>query len=1062
MPEQNLNPNKKIGFLPKIALTRPVTVVMTLLAFLVVGFIAYAYMPVELMPAGYSPPFLGVWVPYPNANPEEVEQFIAQPIEEVIRTIKGVQSVETNSFTDGCWAFVRFNQGTDMDLAYSQLRDRMDRVKADLPDDIERIYIRKWSNDDQPIMWIALIPEKPLDDPYYFTEQLFKRPLERIDGVANVDISGADEKSVLIYIRQDAIRGYKINLYNVIESLRQDNFSMSAGYIRSGGQKIYVRSIGKFRSLDDIRNIPIKGANIQLKDVADVRYDVPEHTWIQYINGKPAIQIGIYKEAMANTVKLCNEIETKLHRILHDKRLKNFKMQILFDQGKYIRESVNNLKNTGLWGGIFAFLVLYFFLRRFRMTLIVIVAIPLSILISLMVIYFIGWSMNIITMMGLMISIGMVVDNSIVVLENIYHKKMQGYDVKSAATHGASEVALAVTMATLTTVVVFLPLILMNDKVGFSFYMLRIGLPVIFSLLASLLVALVFIPLAASRIVSKRKVSEPISVQKANLYYQRTLKWVLTHRLETFLILLLVVISTRFAAMHVGRTDNVSGNINDFRLMIDMPENYSLQDARRVVDAVQDSIKAKAALYNLSTLDVRYRHNTARIHVFLKPEKAQSWYEVVFNGILRGLGWKRKRIMNRDQVVEDVKKRLPEFAGVKFRTTWQQQGGDESSSLTVSLYGDDTRKLSQLAKEVERRLRTLPEIISVETEQERGQDEVHILINREQAQKYGISPKVITGTIMYALRGIQLPRYQTAEKEIRMLLQLRKEDRRNFEQLKNLTFFTKNGREIPLAAVARLEVKKGFGEIHRENGKTYLSVKANTTSKNISALYQKIDRAMAGFKMPYGYSWSKGKRFRRLSQSSQSMMFAIILSVTFVFLLMGILFESFVLPLSVIVSIPFSFVGAYWILYLTGTPLDMMSQIGFIILIGIVVNNAIVLIDLVNRLRREGKDRFEALLEGGKNRFRPILMTAFTTIGGLIPMAVGTTKMIGIPYSPMGRTIIGGLIFSTLVSLIAVPWAYTLFDDMRNYFKQFSLGILGKWKPRPDSGIQDETAIDDA
>ncbi|MCD6376480.1 MAG: efflux RND transporter permease subunit [Caldisericaceae bacterium] len=1045
---------EKIGLLPYLALHRPVTVVMTLLALLVVGFIAYTQIPVELMPAGFTPPFLGVWVPYPNANPEEVEQFIARPLEENIRTIKGVKSVETNSFTNGCWAFVRFVQGTDMDLAYSQLRDRMDRVKAELPEDVERIFIRKWSNDDEPIMWVAMIPEKPLEDPYYFTEQLIKKPLERIDGVANVEIWGAEEKSILIYINQDAVKSYKINLYNVIESLRQDNFSMSSGYIRSGGQKIYVRSIGKFRTLEDIRNIPIKGANILLKDVADVRYDVPERQWIQRIDGQPAIQIGIQKESMANTVQLCRQIENKLHQIMTDSRFEGFKMEILFDQGQYIEESVDNLQKAGIWGAFFAFLVLYFFLRRFRMTMIVIVAIPLSILISLTVIYFIGWSMNLITMMGLMISIGRVVDNSIVVLENIYHKKALGLDVKQAAARGASEVSLAVTMATMTTVVVFLPLILMNDEIGFSFYMLRIGLPVIFSLLASLFVALVFIPLAASRIVSQRKVKEPPIIYRINGYYQSTLRWVLTHRIESFLILLFILISMNFAASRVGRTDNMQGNINDFRLMVDMPDNYTLDDAKQVVKAVEDTIRAKSDLYQVRTIDVRYRQNFGRIHVFLKPEETEEWYEVIFKSLLGLFGLKNDRRMSRDDVVADVKKRLPEFAGVKYRTSWQQQGGDESSSVTVSLYGDDTRKLAELAKEVERRLSVIPEIISVETDQEKGQNEVHIIVNREQARKYGISPRVITGTIMYALRGIQLPKYQTEEKEIDMMLQLRPEDRKNFEQLKNITFFSANGKEIPLAVLAKLEVTKGFGEIHREDGKTYLSVKANTTSKDIAKIYAKIDQAMAGFKMPYGYSWSKGKRFFKLSESNQNMMFAVILSVTFVFLLMGILFESFVLPLSVIISIPFSFVGAFWILYLTDTPLDMMGQIGFIILIGIVVNNAIVLVDLVNRLRKEGKDRLTALIEGGKNRFRPILMTAFTTIGGLIPMAVGNTKMIGIPYAPMGRTIIGGLIFSTLVSLIAVPWAYTLFDDMRNYFKQLSLGIL-------NSGTKVEPVVED-
>lgn len=1030
------------ALLPRLALNRPITVLMTLLALLVVGFIAYTQISVELMPAGFSPPFLGVWTPYPNANPEEVEQFIARPIEESVRTIEGVQTVETNSFTNGCWAFIRFNQGTDMDLAYSQLRDRMDRVKPELPDDVERLYIRKWSNDDEPIMWIALIPEEPIEDPYYFTEQLIKKPLEQIDGVANIDIWGADEKSIQIYINQDAVKSYKINLYQVIETLRQDNFALSSGHIRSGQQKIYVRSIGKFRSLEDIRRIPIRGTNIRLSDIAEVRYDVPERTWVQRIDGKAAIQIGVFKESLANTVDLCRKVENKFRdEFMKDRRFAGFKIEILFDQGHFIEESVDNLKNAGMWGGFFAFLVLYFFLRRFRMTLILNIAIPLSILVSLTILYFIGWTLNLITMMGLMISIGMVVDNSIVVLENIYHKRAQGLKDKAAAGVGTSEVSLAVTMATFTTIVVFMPLILMNDQMGFQFYMLRIGLPVIFALLASLMVAMIFIPLAASKIVSRREVKEPEMILRLNRSYQNSLKWVLNHRLETFIVLILIFMSSLVIMNKIAGTDDAQGNINDFRLMLDLPDNYTMDDARRLVTQVEDTIKARAELYNLRTIDVRYRQNFARIHAFLYPEESESWYDVIFNGARRIFGIKTSKYMERDAVVEDVKKRIPDFPGVKVRTSWWQQGS-EGSSVTVGLYGDDTNKLAELSEEVERRLKRIPEILSVEADRETGADEIRLVIKREQAQKYGISPRVISGTVMYALRGIQLPKYQTEQKEIDMIIQLREEDRKNLEQLKNITFFSANGKEIPLDVIASFYVKKGFGEIHRENGKTYLAVKANTTSDNMGKLYAKIDRVMEGFEMPYGYTWNKGQRFRRFNEGSQSMQFAVILSITFVFLLMGILFESFVLPLSVIMAIPFSFVGAYWILFITGTPMDMMSRIGFVILIGIVVNNAIVLVDLVNRLRKEGYQRFEALIEAGKNRFRPILMTAFTTIGGLIPMAVGNAKMIGIPYAPMGRTIIGGLIFSTLVSLIAVPWAYTIFDDMRGYFKRLVSGVL--------------------
>ncbi len=237
---------EKISLLPRLALFRPVSVLMSLLALLVVGYIAYTQIAVELMPAGFTPPFLGVWAPYPNANPEEVEQFIARPIEEVVRTIKGVQTVETRSHTNGCWTFIRFAQGTEMDIAYSQLRDRMDRVKADIPDDVERLYIRKWSNDDMPILYVAMIPDEPIEDPFYFAEQFIKKPLERIDGIANVEIEGADEKSIQIYINQDAVKSFKINLYNVIQKLQRDNFAISSGNLRSGGQKIFVRSVGKF------------------------------------------------------------------------------------------------------------------------------------------------------------------------------------------------------------------------------------------------------------------------------------------------------------------------------------------------------------------------------------------------------------------------------------------------------------------------------------------------------------------------------------------------------------------------------------------------------------------------------------------------------------------------------------------------------------------------------------------------------------------------------------------------------------------------------------------------
>ncbi len=1044
--------SQKQGLLPRLSINRPVTVIMSLVALLVIGFIAFTQISVDLMPTGFTPPFLGVWTPYGNSNPREVEEQIAKPIEEQIRTISGVRRVTSSSSANGCWTFIQFAQGTDMNLAYAQLRDRMDRVKAEIPQDIERLFLRKWDNDDEPIMWMALVEKEPHDDPYLLLEQHLQKPLERLDGIAKVDIWGAEEKSILVQINQDLVKSYKVNLYEVIQQLRRDNFSISSGHVTDGQRKIYVRSFGRFKAREEVEQLPIRGTNLKLKDIAEIKYDVPEHRWRLRIDDRSAITLGIYKESSANTVELCESIAQHFEdEVKNDPVLSGFRIETLFNQGEFIQDSVDNLKRTGMWGGLFAFCVLYFFLRRLRMTLIVNLAIPLSLLITLTVMYFMGWTLNLITMMGLMISIGMVVDNSIVVLENIYRRRAMGDDDKKASLFGASEVGLAVTLATLTTVVVFLPLILMSDDSGFRFYMLRIGLPVMVALVASLFVAMIFIPLAATRIVSNRKVKEPKAITRSNNLYQRSLAWAITHRLEMFFIVILAMVSMQWAAQNVKQTDDSEGNINDFRFIFDMPDNFTIEDAENMFATVEDTIQAKREVYGIKTVMSRHSNNRGQIRVFLHPSPKQDWYEIVYENTMQKLGLLEKKVMAREDVIADIKERMPRMPGVEVKTSWHRQSGGDDSSIAVTLYGDDTNTLAELAEEVERRIRSLPEIVSLETDREKGADEIHLEIKREQAKKYGIQPNAITGTVQYALRGFPLPKFQTEEKEINVHIQLREEDRRNLSQLKNLTFFTQSGKEIPLDAVADFTVKKGFGDIKRENGKTYLQVKANTTSDDIAGLYGKVDKVMQGFEMPFGYTWSKGQHFRRFQEDSDSAFFAIILSACFVFLLMGFLFESFVLPLSVILAIPFSFFGAYWILVLTGTPIDIMSRIGFVILVGVVVNNAIVLIDLINRLRKEGWARFDAIIEAGKQRFRPILMTAFTTIGGLLPMAIGNASMIGIPYAPMGRTIIGGLLTSTLLSLIAVPWAYTLFDDMREYFRKLTALYVRKRNIDPAS-----------
>ena len=706
---------------------------------------------------------------------------------------------------------------------------------------------------------------------------------------------------------------------------------------------------------------------------------------------------------------------------------------------------VNNLQNSGLWGGLFAAIVLFFFLRAVRITLIITLAIPLSILATITALYFMGWSLNMATMMGLMLSLGLVVDNAIVIVENIYRKLQEGIDPRTSSVEGAGEVGLAVTMATLTTVVVFLPLILMSDEQEFSFWMLRIGLPVIVGLVASLLIALIFIPLAALKLATSEEKGELGVIVWVRKYYVRSLKWVLNNRLDAFVIALVLFASIQIPMEGMKRTDKQNRNDSRMDLAFEMPSGQSLQQAEKFMNAVEDTVMVRKGEYNVDMLRTYFRRGWGRVTLFFVEEEDMEWYQVAWHDLGTATGFIEKKHLDYKEIERDIRKRLYLPPGITLRVNWENP--EQDARVNVSLYGEDTRVLIDLAEEVERRLESIPGLLSVNTDMDQGGTELQVRLNREQIQRYGISPQVISGNIAYALRGANVNKFHTDDgREVDIRVQLASYDRQNLQDLRNLTFAAGGDREVPLESLASIYVERTLGRIRRENRQTMLNVSARASKDHAQELFTQVDQVMQGFDMPRGYRWDKGTRFVALEEQDQSQMFAVIMSVTFVFLLMGVLFESFVLPLSVIVSIPFSFLGVYWMLYLTNTTFEIMSMIGSVILIGVVVNNAIVLIDLANRLRAGGKSRFDALVEAGEHRFRPILMTTFTTAFGLVPMAAGNSKMVGLAYAPLGRTMVGGLLASMVLTLMLVPLFYTFFDDFRDVAQRIMASAFGNKK----------------
>ncbi|HJP31521.1 MAG TPA: efflux RND transporter permease subunit [Candidatus Latescibacteria bacterium] len=1032
------------SWLPRLSVDRPVSVIMVVIATLVVGYVAYSRIPLALFPSGMDGDRLHIRVSYADASPEEVEEKITRPLEEAIATVPRIAKVQSGAYRGGAWARVEFQPHTDMHEAYAALRDRMDRLMPEMPDDVERIRLRKWDQDDWPVMWMGAYLVGDFVDPFQVLDVHVRPELQRIEGVGTVEVWGEVGKQVRIELDQARLKGHGIQPFQIGSQLASQNFTISGGYVMEGGRKIYVRSMGRFESIDEIRDLIVDPEhNLRLRDIADVDLRPPKKDWFNRIDGRPSLGIEVKKASTGNLVQISRGVRAKLEELKERPHLEGIDFEVFWDQGTHVVESVDNLKSTGLWGGMFAAMVLFFFLRAVRMTMIITLAIPLSLLVTIATIYFMGWTLNLITMMGLMLSLGLVVDNAIVIVENIYRRREEGASPRDASIQGAGEVGLAVTMATLTTVVVFLPLMLMSDEEEFSFIMIRLGGPVIVGLLASLVIALAVIPLAAMHLGTPRKGTEPWVIRKLRGGYTRMLRWVLSHRLDTTLMVLAAMASIQIPMNAMKRTDEGNNNNKDIWLAFEMPAGQTLEAADKFISSVEDTLMNHKEPYNIKVLETWSRNSWGRIHIILNQEENAEWYEVAWDDLLTSLDLRQSPHLTYKETLEDIKERILTPPGISLRVNWRS-GGDDAA-VSINLYGEDTRTLINLSGEVERRLETIPGLLSVQTDMDKGSTELQIELNRDQVRRYGVDPRAISGNIAYALRGQELTKFRTNDgREVGVFFQLREVDRQSVLQLRNLTFPTATGEEIPLESLATLNVERALGGIRRENRQTILTVTATATKDDAKELFEQIDLAMAGFEMPRGYRWDKGARYVRIERQDETQMFALVLSVTFVFLLMGVLFESFVLPLSVIIAIPFSFLGVYWTLYLMDTPFDILCGIGTIILVGVVVNNAIVLIDMANRLRADGMGRFDALVDAGIHRFRPILMTTFTTVVGLLPMAVGNAKMIGMPYAPLGRTMMGGLLASTVLTLVIVPLFYTFFDDVRVLFQRLLASALSR------------------
>ncbi|MCP4221534.1 MAG: efflux RND transporter permease subunit [bacterium] len=1028
--------------LPRFSLRRPVTVTMILVALLVIGFIAYKRIKTDLLPAGLNSPQLWVWIPYRDANPREIEEQIVKPIEGQLKTVKNIKNIISYSRTTNCSFRLEFAQGTNMDLAYSQVGDRLERSRPLIPDEIDRIFIWRQRETAIPTMFMGISFGPEVEDPHYVTDTYIKKAVEGINGVANVELHGIKERFIQIVLDNDKLKTFRINLYQLMNRLMTDNFAMSNGYVFMGKSKYMLRCQSRFKTLEDVSNIEI-GKGLRLSDIANVKYDFEEETrGIMRVDGKLAAGMAVFKESRANTVEVSRKITAKLEeQFKNHPGLKGVDYFIFWNQGRAISESIDNINATAFWGGIFAFLVLLYFLRKIRVTILLTLAIPLSLLVTVLVLYFMGWTLNTITMMGIMLSIGLVVDNSIVITENIYRFFGMGYNLERSSILGASEVGMAITMATLTTIVVFLPMMIMGGDSNMSFFMVRIGTPVIIAILASLFIALVFIPLASVKFLKKEQisVSQP-SHSLITQQYQNVMVKILKHRKDAVIIIIGLIIS-QFVAFGLMKKGLTGGGLQDAFVMVEFPNNYSIEKRDQTLLDISERIMERDDVYHIDHISTRARMYRGWIEIYLEPQRDKQWYQVIYRKFANLVGLSDYRRLGKEQLAEDIKEHLPVIPGVKMSTSFREEEGKESSTLSFTLSGYDTGILSNIAADLEKQIRRVDGVLSIENDKELGNDEIHVAVDRNRAFRMGTNSQYISQYLAFNLRRRKISNYQTPEKEIPVYVLSSPDLRRSVAQLQNTFIKADNGKETTLSSISDITFHKSMGTIRRENGRASMQIKisiskdgADEGTKKMGARVEKVFRR---YNYPTGYAYGRGRQLTRFREQDNDMIMAVGFSIVFVMIIMGILFESIVLPFSVLVAIPAAFVGSFWLLYITGTTFEIMAGIGLVILVGVVVNNAIVLIDLINQYRKTGMNREQAILVAGVYRFRPILMTALTTIFGLIPMAIGNATLIGTPYSPMGVTMIGGLISSTFLTLFAVPVFYTYFDDLQKFLPRF-------------------------
>lgn len=1009
----------------RFSVKKPVTITMMILIVIVLGVVSLSKLQIDLLPQ-MDLPYVMVQTSYSGAGPEEIENLVTKPLEQTVATVENIEAVISYSNEGSSILLMQFAFSTDMDEVMLQLRENIDLVEGFLPEGTTSPIVAKLDPNAMPIIQLAVSSNGDIITTQKIAEDVISPRLERVEGTASAGVSGGLEQEVEIMLKEEALKGYNLSPSYIGQMLQAANINLPGGAVKKGNNELTVRTIGEFKSIEEIRNLAIPlstGGTIRLQDIADVNLSNKEQSSITKLDGKEVVQISVMKQSDGNTVNVAKSVDKELEKIKQE--YPDINIVTIFNQADYINFAIDNLVRTAISGGFLAIVVLLVFLRSFKTTLVIALSIPISIITTFVILFFTDITLNMMTIGGLALGIGMLVDNSIVVLENIYRNRSLGMDRTKASIDGANEVSMAVTASTLTTVAVFIPIVFTGGLAATIFK--DFALSIVIALFSSLMIALTLVPMLSSKLVSVKNLESEEAQEKKHgpliVGYKKVLDWSLKHRFITITISVAMFVASIVMVASVGAEFFPATDEGMINVTVSLPAGSETHEVDDVLKEVQSSIQDIPEVVSIFTsagssgvMSIGGGSNSGSISVILSDLS--------------------ERDRSAKEISDEIRKIVKDVPGAEMSVTESSMMmmGTGSGQISISVKGDEIETLKSIGNDFKNIIENVEGTREVTTSYEDGIPQVQIIADRGIASQYGLTTTQIGSAVSSTLSGSNVTKFKVDGNELDVVLKGDNMYGQSMSLLEMLPVPTPTGSNIPLSEVADIRIEDGPISIMRENQTRVLTVSGSVVGRDIQSVSTEIQNLLNEYEMPYGYSYTFGGETEQIVETFTDLAMVMIVAIVLVYMIIAAQFESLIQPLSIMFSVPLALSGGFIGLFVTGLPLNVIGIIGLIILVGIVVNNAIVLIDYINNRRNRGEDRTSAILKAGPIRIRPIMMTALTTILGLVPMAMGIGEGAELTQS-MGVVVIGGLSLSTVLTLVVVPVMYTIFDDIAGFFK---------------------------